>query len=261
MKIFDSQFAHAVSAGSPYQDTVIPFSWEREFSEIKEDEVIIFTESSYDISKQINSRKKILWVLESPAFISQGLISDIILSHDDYYKILTHDDRLMNLPNAVLFPVGGCWIKPNDAKIYNKTKLVSTIASNKTNTHGQSMRHLATKNKKISCYGPSYKPLEYKLDALKEYQFHLCIENYKNNSYFTEKIIDCFATGTIPIYWGCSNISNFFNTRGIIEVDDINEINYVINNIGDFIIDKKAIIDNYMLSQQYWLPESRLSVF
>jgi hypothetical protein len=107
-------------------------------------------------------------------------------------------------------------------------------------------------------FGPNYKHLNYKLEALKSFQFHICPENTRNDIYFTEKIIDCFAVGTIPIYWGCNKIADYFNSNGIIEVDNESEILYVINNLSDFKINQKAIEENYNLSKNYWLPEDRI---
>ena len=46
--------------------------------------------------------------------------------------------------------------------------------------------------------------------------FSVTIENDKYETYYTEKLTDCFATGTIPIYWGCLNISQYFNPKGIV---------------------------------------------
>jgi hypothetical protein len=48
-----------------------------------------------------------------------------------------------------------------------------------------------------------------------ESRYHLAIENCQSRFYFTEKIIDCFLTDTIPIYWGCQNIGDYFDMRGI----------------------------------------------
>jgi hypothetical protein len=46
------------------------------------------------------------------------------------------------------------------------------------------------------------------------------MENATYSNMFTEKITDCFMTGTIPIYYGISNIGDYFNTDGIIILDD-----------------------------------------
>lgn len=50
--------------------------------------------------------------------------------------------------------------------------------------------------------------------------FNICIENSRHENYFTEKIKDCFATRTVPIYVGCPNIGKFFNIEGIIVADN-----------------------------------------
>ena len=50
--------------------------------------------------------------------------------------------------------------------------------------------------------------------------FHIAIENSRNFNYFTEKIIDAFITKTIPLYWGCLNIGDFFNLDGIVVFED-----------------------------------------
>jgi hypothetical protein len=45
--------------------------------------------------------------------------------------------------------------------------------------------------------------------------FGVAIENVSHRGWFTEKILDCFLLKTIPIYWGCSNIEDYFNPKGI----------------------------------------------
>ena len=45
---------------------------------------------------------------------------------------------------------------------------------------------------------------------LKDYRFHVCIENFQSNMYFSEKVIDPVCAGVIPVYLGCRNIDEFF---------------------------------------------------
>lgn len=61
--------------------------------------------------------------------------------------------------------------------------------------------------------------------------FHICIENTRHNNYYTEKIQDCFYTKTIPIYWGCPNIGNFWDKEGIIMIEDEKQAVELINNL------------------------------
>ena len=59
--------------------------------------------------------------------------------------------------------------------------------------------------------------------------FHVAVENSSHKNYFTEKINDCILSHTIPIYWGCPNISDFYNIEGFIifkdEDDFIEKVN------------------------------------
>jgi hypothetical protein len=52
-------------------------------------------------------------------------------------------------------------------------------------------------------------------------------------NWFTEKIIDCFMTKTIPIYKGCPNIGDFYDTNGIIVFDNIEELSDILDSLDD----------------------------
>jgi hypothetical protein len=62
-------------------------------------------------------------------------------------------------------------------------------------------------------------------------QFHIVIENVTSDNWFTEKIVDCFQTKTIPIYIGCENIGDFFDIKGIFHIKSLEEMVEVCNNI------------------------------
>jgi hypothetical protein len=56
--------------------------------------------------------------------------------------------------------------------------------------------------------------------SIKNNQFSFVIENTREKNYFSEKLMDCLITKTIPIYYGCENISDYFNTEGWILLND-----------------------------------------
>jgi hypothetical protein len=74
--------------------------------------------------------------------------------------------------------------------------------------------------------------LEDKGDGLRDYRFTVVIENGKLKNGFSEKIIDAFLTGTIPIYWGPDNIGDFFDDRGIIQANNAKDIIEIIESIN-----------------------------
>jgi hypothetical protein len=57
-----------------------------------------------------------------------------------------------------------------------------------------------------------------------ESQFSIVIENTQQENYFTEKLLGCFETLTVPIYMGCPNIADYFDPRGMIVVNSLEEI-------------------------------------
>lgn len=46
-------------------------------------------------------------------------------------------------------------------------------------------------------------------DVLSQYQYVLACENSRHNNYFTEKVMDPWLAGAVPIYWGAPNLHDF----------------------------------------------------
>ena len=61
--------------------------------------------------------------------------------------------------------------------------------------------------------------------------FHVCVENVKYNNWYTEKIGEAFCTKTVPIYWGCPNIGEYYDERGIITFETEEELIHIIDNL------------------------------
>ena len=80
--------------------------------------------------------------------------------------------------------------------------------------------------------------------------YHLTVENSQFNNYFSEKIIDCFMTYTIPIYWGCPNVGDYFNPDGIITFNSVSELKHILTNLNESEYNKKieAVKENYEIA-------------
>lgn len=168
------------------------------------------------------------WLLESK-FVVPGIDEEIKNNVEEYFKvfkyIFTHNKELLSLdPRFKWCPAQGFWIK--EPKIYEKTKMISMISSNKSFTEGQKNR-LEWVNKigdQVDLYGRGFNEIANKEEGLCDYMFSVVIENGVYESYYTEKILDCFATGTIPVYLGSPDIAEHFNKDGIIELTDEFEV-------------------------------------
>ena len=83
--------------------------------------------------------------------------------------------------------------------------------------------------------------------------FHVGIESKKEKNYFADKILDCFATKTLPLYYGAENISDWgYDENGIIRFEDENELLNIINNLteDDYYNRIEAIENNYKAVQE-----------
>lgn len=255
VKIIDQMFAHAVYS-TDYQDSKY-IEWDRTPIN-KNDKYVFYTDYSLDQVRE-NGLIKFGWLLESPDITSRSY-SWLSMNNNKFDFVLTHNKELLDRDENFKFcPTGGCWIKPEDQRLYDKTKLTSIIASAKRQTHGHMLRHqsIATFRNKLSVFGRGYNPIDYKLSALKDYAFSLTIENTQKDYYFTEKLIDCFMTGTVPIYWGCPSIGNFFNTDGMIIFNRFQELNTILKELSMEKYDKMkdAIQDNFERSKEYLIAE------
>lgn len=156
-----------------------------------------------------------------------------------YAGIFTCDESLISKDPDFFFyaPPGSNlpWTKPHEMQIYTKTKMCSMISSPKSRTYGHLKRlEVAGQLKeKLDLFGgahgsprigegsgPSGDWWRSKLPTLRDYMFSVTFENAVYDKYYTEKITDCFATGTIPIYWGTRKVIEDFNPEGIIFYDD-----------------------------------------
>lgn len=62
-------------------------------------------------------------------------------------------------------------------------------------------------------------------------QFNIAMENCSQEYYFTEKLLGCFISLTVPIYIGCPNILDYFDQRGMLIVSSVDEIVKVANSL------------------------------
>jgi hypothetical protein len=61
------------------------------------------------------------------------------------------------------------------------------------------------------------------LDFQNRYRLVMAFENAQLDDYITEKILNPFRAGTIPVYFGSKQISNYFNPKRFIEVTSIED--------------------------------------
>jgi hypothetical protein len=70
---------------------------------------------------------------------------------------------------------------------------------------------------------PSYRGLAAsKIDIMRRYRYCLVFENQCQPGYITEKLLDCFVAGAVPIYWGAPEKLENGAEAALIRIDDEN---------------------------------------
>lgn len=267
LSIRDNAFGHSPVSNGPTPAIIdpadVPIEWDRESPVTKD---TIYTEGDI-VTAPEGSR---IWLIEP----NDKLYDWVIDNQGRFSEVWTASRRVLEqVAHARFLTNAGCWIKPEDRKIWPKSRGISQIASNKRGAGGYNLRHLAAKTfPKIDTYGSEYHPIlptwNDKIYALRDYRFHLVIENQRKDYFFTEKLIDCFMTGTIPIYWGCPYIGDFFNLSGILvlPVEDPmaaigNTVSALQWNCGEreYMARMDSVLDNFERAKRYVLTEDYIA--
>ena len=63
------------------------------------------------------------------------------------------------------------------------------------------------------CYNNIGRRVKNKIKFLMEYKFSIAMENSGGDGYITEKIVESFLAGTIPIYYGDFLVDEYINPK------------------------------------------------
>lgn len=206
--------------------------------------------------------KQVMLLIE-PRSIQPNVYDYALQVANQYEYVFTHDSQLLAvLPNAKPILWGNVWCRSEHPK---KTKLISMVSSDKElcELHKERKRIARKYKDKIDVYGTidggNYCD---PIDTLEPYMYSVVIENYIDDIWFTEKLLNCFATKTIPIYYGARNIRDYFEEDAMIICDSIEDVEKAIDEIiknkdKEYIkwyeneYTQVILKENYELSKQY----------
>ena len=127
---------------------------------------------------------------------------------------------------------------------------------------------IGSKRKKLNNIG---RQIINKREFLSSYKFSIAMENSEGDGYISEKIVDAFLAGTIPIYYGDYMIDEFINPKTYIlikgEKDILKKIEYIkeIDNNDELyknILKEKVLLDqNIVVDTEKELKEFLCHIF
>lgn len=199
---------------------------------------------------------KVLVVLEPPdvcSFNTGGF--DFVLTWQE--------EHLRNLPQASLFVPATPWLLPDEWGQLQTVKSpgLGFLRGEKCRTAGHRLRHELWEARGRIADEASLS-LDFVAGGVDRqgrnkqfmYEFVLVIENSRHANYFSEKLLDALLCRCVPIYWGCTNVGDFFDAAGVIQAGDrVEDVAAAILSISseDYACRAEAIERNCTIAATY----------
>ncbi len=269
VNLIDNNISHAIS----YDDALEKGRVSKKISYVRDqdnfDGITVFTDNKLSQVKSINSKYKVAWLMEPRAY-SPDAYERIEMLAENFNLILTYDEKILNSfrEKSIHIPADGIFL--DSESIFGsqeKNKMCSHIYSEKTILSGHKLRHtiaslIKEKNYNVDLFGSgSGRKLIKKSDALKSYRFSISIEKNNDTFYVTEKIYDCFAMRTVPIYHGTNHVLDKFNPNGIIMFDSIEELEKILQRFTPELYESMidAVEENYKLVMKHYSVDDHIA--
>ncbi len=146
-----------------------------------------------------------------------------------YARVYTSDPRLHDGTRYFQTQPALAWHVDKDydfltrCSVLEKTRPLSWVTSNKSafRGHRSRMRFLKVLQNQLEfdLFGSGFQFIKDKWDGLAPYRYSLAIENFSNAYYWSEKLADCFLAWSMPIYYGCTRITEYFPAESMLIID------------------------------------------
>lgn len=262
-------------------------------------ELVVFHDINYHyLYNIINSPydpKIVYMMFEAPSYIRFNSYRSLHMNQKYFDRVLTWNDDLTSLPKFDEFnlPYRNPENRSDGRHKFDNKKLLINISSRKFSNHPE---ELYTARRKLvqfydrnhptrfSLYGSGWNSppnllqkyhgnfqwnrfdcyhglADDKISAYHKHKFAVCFENQANiPGWITEKIFDCFRAGTVPIYWGASNIDDYIPEESFIDFREFTSIEdlhtYISNMNADEYEEYVSAGQNYLAESEEFLPQT-----
>ena len=200
------------------------------------------------------------------AFFTENQIPDFnIIDYAIGQSHIIFLDRYFKRPYFLgfLFPFNIKYLKLIRKKVLNshkRTRFCAAVISNTYWTDKFRLEFIKELNKyKFIDMGGKYKNnvgyVKNKIKFLSSYKFSIAMENTEANGYLSEKIIESFMSGTIPIYYGDYMADEYINPKSFILIrgknDMLEKIDYIKKIDNNDELYKNIIRENIFIDKYY----------
>jgi hypothetical protein len=203
-----------------------------------DDHVLMYVNDNVYFRPSFGTQAKVSLMIMEPRAIHARHFDRLTKNSSRFHRILAHDEEfLASCPNSDLLLFGTTWISDRSDLDVEKSQNLSLIASKKASLEGHALRHemvkwMRSKEVEFDALGGGYKSFGDKSEGLARYRYSVVIENVRERGYFTEKLLDAIFCETVPIYWGCPNIDEYFDTTAMIICETRADIERAVTSIS-----------------------------
>ena len=131
-------------------------------------------------------------------------------------------------------------------QLENRNKFCALIAGNPETLRISLFMFITLFYKKVDTFGNAFgnPQKQSKYEILKDYKFSLCPENSFSPGYMTEKLIEAWYAGTLPIWCGPTRIKGL-NHKAFINYQDFNQMKDFVNKISSIDQSDEQFFDLY----------------
>ena len=196
--------------------------------DVEECDYLIMLNNRMKTMTKVICPKENIWVLMQEPY-EKGFSDWVVEGHDCFAKVLTHhipvdDPKYVVSHPAIPWHVNRTVDQLTACPIPEKTKSLSWVIGDAKDLPGHLRRWSfleAIKKARlpIDVYGKKIQYIEDKWDGLAPYRYSLAIENNSGPDMWTEKLADCFLAWTLPFYYGCTNLEDYFPEGSFVRID------------------------------------------
>ena len=226
------------------------------------DHIVIFPYSKTVLTANTQVKCKVSLIIFEPRAIHARYYNIIPILRYLYHNILVRDPKIASkYSNVYSLALAELYVKTDNLRLpdFLQRRGISLIASMKNDLEGHKLRHKLISFDKshthqlLTPLGRAYNQFDDIVTALAPFRYSVVIENCSEPHYFTEKISNCLACKTIPIYWGHESVKQYFDTSNWLFFNDLEDGYEKIKlaSSGEHIVSHEKIHENYVQAKSY----------
>lgn len=196
--------------------------------DVEECDYLIMLNNRMKKFTRVKCPKENIWVIMQEPY-ERGFTDWVMEGHEYFARVFTHhapakDRKYVASQPALPWHVNRTFDQLTMCPVPEKTRALSGIVGDAMDLPGHEKRWkfveaVRAAGLPIDLFGKKIHYLADKWDGLAPYKYSLAVENNSGPDLWTEKLADCFLTWTLPFYYGCTNLEEYFPEGSFIRID------------------------------------------